>query len=109
MESNNQNGTHVQNGTAKNNTKAAQIGTVVKENVIHPKKDNINNKVEVEKLRPNLLKDEKPEGLQPGQPKAEEQNPEVVQVKEETLLAKPVLNLENRLKVVDDLHRRSIQ
>ena len=109
METKNTNGVHTLNGNAKDNNKAAQNGVAVRGNIPNPKKDSANGKPEAEKLHPGQLKDEKPEVHQPGQQKPEEQKPEAVQVKEELLPAKPVLNLENRLKVVDDLHRKSTQ
>jgi len=107
MELHNQNGAHVQNGTAKEtNNKAAQNGDATKANG--------NGKQEAEKQKPSPAKDAKPETVKLEQPKAEEpkkEEPKQVaeQTKEEVKPAKPVLNLEGTLKVVDDLHRRSIQ
>ena len=85
MEFNNQNGAHVQNGTAKEPMKPAQNGAV--------KKDAVKSETP------------KPEPVKPEQPKGEE--PKQVQPAIPAII--PVLTLESTLKVVDDLHRRSIQ
>ncbi|HTD39502.1 MAG TPA: hypothetical protein VK671_02695 [Mucilaginibacter sp.] len=101
MELQHNNGTHVQNGIAKEAIKVPQNGT-------NPKKDST-PKPEAEKAKPASVKVEKPEIPQTGAAKLEEPKPETVQVKEEVLPAKPVLTLEIKLKAVDDLHRKSIQ
>ena len=109
MESHKQNGAHGQNGIVRETiNKAAQNGVAVKENGLAPKKEQTNGKPEAGTANANQLKDEKPE-VQPGQPKPEESKPELAVVKEELSPAKPVLNLESKLKVVNDLHRRSVQ
>lgn len=112
MELHNQNGAHGQNGSVKEITaKAAQNGAPVKENGLTPKKEQTNGKPNADAgaVKTNHLKDEKPEVHQPGQPKLEDPKPEVVLVKEETPVIQPTLNLESKLKVVNDLHRRSVQ
>ena len=86
MEFNNQNGSHVHNGTAKETiNKAAQNGAAKKDT---PKAET-----------------PKPEPAKPEQPKAEE--PKQAELPKPAII--PVLTLESTLKVVDDLHRRSIQ
>jgi hypothetical protein len=107
METKNTNGAHTLNGSAKNN-KAAQNGATVRGSIPNPKKDNANGKPEAEKLHSAQLKDETQEVDQPGQPKPEEQS-QALQIKEVVLPAKTVMNLEDKLKVVNDLHRKSIQ
>ncbi len=109
METKNTNGAHTLNGAAKDSSKVAEKGAIVKGSIPNPKKENVNGNNEAEKPHPVQLKDEKPEIHQPGEQLQEEQKPAAVQLKEELLPAKPVLNLENRLKVVDDLHRKSTQ
>jgi len=89
----------VQNGTAKAATKTLPAAEV--------KKEQVNGKTEAGKSKPDQLKDEQPSGPQPGE--QQEPKTETVAVKEAPLPATPVLNLENRLKVVDDLHRKSVQ
>jgi len=100
MELQQSNGGHIQNGAAKEVTSAQQNGEV--------KSPATNGKVEAVKKKPAPVKEPKPEVHQNGQSKPEEPKPEAVQVKEEGLPAKPTLNLEGKLKVVDDLHRKSI-
>jgi hypothetical protein len=101
MEVQQNNGAHVQNGTAKEAIKVPQNGT-------SPKKDST-NKPEAEKPKPASVKEEKPEVPQAGLAKLEEPQVGTVQVKEEAPPAKPVLTLEIKLKAVDDLHRKSVQ
>ncbi|MDB5086416.1 MAG: hypothetical protein JWR09_410 [Mucilaginibacter sp.] len=102
MEFNNQNGSPVQDTTAKDITiKAAQNGEA--------KKGNASPKVESEKTKTEPIKNGKAETPKPEPPKVEEAKPEVPQAVEEAKPAKPALNLEGTLKVVEDLHRRSIQ
>ena len=94
------NGAHVQNGTAKEVTKVSPATEV--------KKEQASGKPEARKPKTNPLKDEKPAGPQPGQAEQKDPKAEPTQVRTEVAVV-PVLNLENRLKVVDDLHRKSIQ
>ena len=94
------NGAHVQNGTATNVSKNAPV--------IEVTKNQTNGKAESSKTKANPLKDEKPAGPQPGESIPDTSKAEPVQTKTE-VSSMPVLNLENRLKVVDDLHRKSIQ
>lgn len=104
METTTKNGAHVQNGTAKGTiNKAAQNGEAKSENGT-AKKDSTNGNgvADAEKLKPTPVNEEKPEVKEePAKPEAEQ-----------ALSDKPVhlvLNLEGKLKVVEDLHRRSIQ
>jgi len=103
METITKNGAHVQNRTAKQTfSKVAQNGVA--------KKEATNGKHEAEKPIP--AKEEKPEINQEPkaeEPKKEEPRVEVVHQVTEAKLAKPELSLEGKLKVVDDLHRRSVQ
>lgn len=111
MELQNENGTAVKNGTAKEpSNKPAQNGEVKKENGNLPKKEmaNSNGKAETEKA-----KEEKPEAVQTEQPKAEEPKKEAPKAEEQpqeaVKIIKPALNLEVTLKAVDTLHRKCIQ
>jgi len=99
METKQAHGAHVQNGTAKETNKTLPKGDA--------KETPPTNRAETTKLESNPLKDEKPAGPQPGH--QQEQNSEAVSVKAEVLLDKPALNLEGKLKVVETLHRKSIQ
>ena len=94
----NNNGTHVQNGTAKEPIKPTNGAA---------KTAATNGKAEA-KAKPVAEKETK-QVPQNGQDTPEVPKPEVVHVvKEETAIA-PAMNLESKLKVVDDLHRKSVQ
>jgi hypothetical protein len=96
METQTKNGKHVQNGIAKHTiNKGAQNGTA--------KQETTNGKAEAEKAKPIPANEEKPETKQ------EEPKVEPDQITETAKPTIPVLNLEGKLKVVEDLHRRSVQ
>ena len=105
MEFTDQNGAHGQNGTAKATTKASQP-EAKKDNGIPSKKDIGST---------NLLPDKSTSDKEPLlEPKAEVPPAPIVPapVEPEKPVPMPIkqaLNLEGTLKVVDDLHRRSIQ
>jgi hypothetical protein len=99
MEFNNQNGTPVQNASAKEaSSKPAQTSEIAKGN----------SKSETEKQKPltkeTKLEPVKAEDSKPGQVQAETPH-----LQEATMPAKPAQDLEGTLKVVADLHRRSVQ
>ena len=105
MEFNNQNGTHVQNGAAATTSKAAQNGEAKKE-------------ANSGKAHASEPKHSPTKGNAPGSGKAEQPKPEdsskvepgnTAPKPEEVRPAAPALNLESKLKAVEDLHRRSIQ
>jgi hypothetical protein len=102
MEFNNENGAHTQNGSATaTSSKAAQGVPVKKTNGIAPKAEAVNGKPEAEAAKPAPVNDE--------QPAPAEAKPVVEQPKEAEKPVLIVLNLEGTLKVVEDLHRRSLQ
>ena len=100
METKQANGVQVQNGAPKENTnKAAQNGMGNHENGNQPKKELANGKPGAEKAAAQTPEMEKP--------KPEE--PKFTQQPKEEVSAKAVLNLEGKLKVVETLHRKSVQ
>lgn len=101
METTTKNGAHVQNGTAKASiNKTAQNGEAKHENGAIKKDGAIDSSDEAEKPVPAPV-NEKPElKEEPARHPAKETSEKP---------AHPVLNLEGKLKVVEDLHRRSVQ
>jgi len=93
METTTKNKAHAQNGIAKTINKVSQNGEANKQ----PLTESANGTQEPEKQIPvHKL---------PEPPKSDEIKVEASPAAE----AKPVLNLEAKLKVVEDLHRRSVQ
>ncbi len=112
MELQNQNGAHVQNGTAKEpNNKVAQNGAAKQENGVDALKTGTNGKVESEKQKPGAAKELKAEPSKPDAPTPNVQSKEKVEqpTAENHQLVNPVLNLEATLKTVNTLHRKSVQ
>jgi type IV secretory pathway VirB10-like protein len=103
MELHNENGVHVQNGTAKTINKVSQNGEAQKQHSIPAKKEVASNKAGAESPKPNPVKTETPDVAKHEQLKAEEPAKEA-----RATPAKPVA-LEVTLKAVDILHRKSIQ
>jgi hypothetical protein len=104
MEFKHDTGAPVQNGTAKDLTKTAQNGAAKHENGM-PKKGPVPAKQEPAKPKPEAIKPEPPRPQEPQR----EQAPVVEHAAEQALPVKTVLNLEGTLKVVEHLHRRSVQ
>jgi len=100
METKQANGVLVLNGTAKENNKPAQNGAAKGIHAQTAKEHSI-AKTEAEKPKPETPKSD--------EPKKEEPKPATDQPKENVPVAKPVLNLEGTLKVVETLHRKGIQ
>ncbi|MEO8886654.1 MAG: hypothetical protein ABI367_11365 [Mucilaginibacter sp.] len=97
MDLNNANGAHVQNGTATETiNKAATNGAAKLATGNTAKQETISGKAGAEKPKAE-------------EPKKEEPKAGAEQPKTEITPAKTELSLEGKLKVVDDLHRRSIQ
>ena len=101
MENNKTNGVHTLNGLAKDN-KIVQNGVSMKE---QPK--NGVNTASIEKPKPEAVKDAK-SIIQPEQPKLDDKA-DILPVQQEVQATKPVFNLETKLKVVNELHRKSVQ
>ena len=105
METNTNNGVHVQNGTAKATiNKAAQNGAAKQEQGTSPAKENASGRPEAEKPNPEPAKGAAPEPPKPGQPESEELRFDIRAAEE-----RPALTLEAKLKTVDTLHRKSVQ
>jgi len=105
MELQNQNGTTVQDSTAKQTINKAATNGVAKLPIT-------NGKAAAEKPKAASVKVEAPEIKQEQQPKAEpkKEEPKADQLNAEAHQpAKPVQTLEATLKTVDTLHRRSVQ
>lgn len=101
MEFNNENGVHTQNGVATaTGGKTAQGVPAKQTNGTAPKAE-ANGKPEAVATKPAPVKDE--------QPAPTEATPTMEQPKEVEKPVLIVLNLEGTLKIVEDLHRRSLQ
>ncbi len=85
------NGADVKNGTPKETTKPIVENGAIKKEIAQPVKS-LNGKAEAEKAKPEATPQEQPK------PAPVEAAP-----------AKPGLSLEAKLKLVSDLHRRSVQ
>ncbi len=85
------NGADVKNGTPKETTKPTNENGAIKKEIAQPVKS-LNGKTETEKAKPEAAPQE--------QPKPALAQPEP---------AKPGLSLDAKLKLVSDLHRRSVQ
>ena len=106
MELNNANGAHVQNGNATETINKPATNVAARQAIGNPaKKEIANGKTEAEK--PKEAPAKAPEIKQ--EPKKEDPKADTEQPKAEITPDKPELTLEGKLKVVDDLHRRSIQ
>ncbi len=100
MERNNENGAHVDKTTANEfNTSASKNGEAKMGQVTPP--------AQSEKVKPGAGNGAKPNSTKPTLSKDEV--PETEHASEQVKPVQPALNLQVTLKVVEDLHRRSIQ
>ncbi|MFD1258577.1 hypothetical protein ACFQ3S_17355 [Mucilaginibacter terrae] len=93
MDLNNENGTAVKNETAKAANNQIQNGAAKKADVTPAKAQNGTAKAEADKPKPEAAPQVQPQAMP----------------QQEAKPAKPELTLDDRLKVVSDLHRRSVQ